>query len=146
MSKVRALRGKPIPVVCAAIFSLDNSSVLLSTRDLVGLKDFDGKWQLPGGKIEFGETPEEALKREIRKEVGAEIIDLVGPTVGTELGIPNKHYLLLVYACHIAGSLPSLATEKLRWFTFAQLPQDNMVPHDFELLMMTMHRLTQRVI
>ena len=80
---------KTIRVVAAVIADdLDHPTKILATER--GYGEFKGQWEFPGGKIEKGETPEEAIRREIREELEVEIE--VGPLLGTiEYDYPNFH-------------------------------------------------------
>ncbi len=64
---------KSITVVCACIMREGDQEILLSMRRAPGVIGLDGKWELPGGKVEFGETPEQAIVSEIREELGIRI-------------------------------------------------------------------------
>lgn len=80
---------KTIRVVAAVIADdLDHPTKILATER--GYGEFKGQWEFPGGKIEKGETPEEAIRREIWEELEVEIE--VGPLLGTiEYDYPNFH-------------------------------------------------------
>ena len=76
---------KTVRVVAAVI--KDNGKIFATQR---GYGDFKGGWEFPGGKIEEGETPQEALKREIREELDTEIV--VGELIDTiEYDYPTFH-------------------------------------------------------
>ncbi len=109
----------PILVVAACI-TVDDY-VLLSQRrdpDIVGEHP---KWELPGGKVEFGETPEEALPREIAEELNLQVrplslIPYIQTNIWEKRGV-KKHYAIVCYECtpvpsdvtHLRRQLPSKA-------------------------------------
>ncbi|KAJ1450124.1 NUDIX hydrolase domain-like protein [Pelagophyceae sp. CCMP2097] len=93
---------KLVFVVAAAIF--DGDEVLLATR-LVGEKQF---WEFPGGKVESGETPEGALRREIQEELGLDLGTLTPLTFASKsLGL-GKHLLMPLFACSEWTGVPTL--------------------------------------
>ena len=69
---------KVIKVVGAAILDQEQSKILVAKRD--SNRILHDMWEFPGGKIESGETPQEAIKREIKEELNVDIE--VGPQVG----------------------------------------------------------------
>ena len=84
---------KQIEVVAAIICKVDK---IFATQR--GYGDFKDWWEFPGGKIENGETPEEALKREIREELSTEInVDNFLCTV--EYDYPNFHLTMHCFFC-----------------------------------------------
>ncbi|PID58090.1 hypothetical protein CSB45_05215 [candidate division KSB3 bacterium] len=87
----------PIPAVGALIFEDDR--LLLIKR---GRPPAEGQWTLPGGVIEPGESPEEAIVREVREECGLDIVvealsELIDHVVKDKLGRIQYHYLILDY-------------------------------------------------
>ena len=119
------IRKGPVPVVLAVI--LNEGQVLLGKRK-AGFKGVDGKWELPGGKIRHGESPEEAIIREVREECGLEVlpIGLVGAysSVISMPGGVKYHALVLGYSCEIIhGSVKkSGAHHDMDWFSTSSLP------------------------
>ena len=87
-------------------------------------------WEFPGGKVEEGEEPRQALERELREELGIEgeagaIFD------ATFYFYPEHPILLLVYHCQIKGGIPRpLGCRDLRWASLKELRELTMPPAD----------------
>lgn len=120
---------KTINVVAAVIMKEDK--VFATQR---GYGEFKDGWEFPGGKVEAGESPEEALCREIREELEVEVN--VGDLIDTiEYDYPAFHLSMKCYACTIAGGSPHLLEhEAARWLTADQLDSVAWLPADITLI------------
>lgn len=120
---------KTIEVVAAII--LRDGQVFATQR---GYGEFQGWWEFPGGKIESGESPKEALKREIREELDAEIE--VGELLQTvEWDYPNFHLTMHCFICSlISESLHLNEHEAATWLSSETLRSVKWLPADEILL------------
>lgn len=120
---------KTINVVAAVIFK--DGKVFATQR---GYGEFKDGWEFPGGKVEPGESPEDALRREIREELEVEVT--VGDLIDTiEYDYPAFHLSMKCFACTIAGgSLHLLEHEAAKWLTSTQLGSVNWLPADVTLI------------
>ena len=87
---------RPVAVT-AAVIAREDGRVLLARREGTGAED--DHFEFPGGKIDFGETPEECLAREIREELGCGVRVERLLSVETEVYDGRRHILLLTYFC-----------------------------------------------
>ena len=99
-----------------------------------GYGDFKDWWEFPGGKIEVGETPEEALKREIREELSTEIsVDEFLCTV--EYDYPAFHLTMHCYLCSLLTEALHLNEhEAAKWLTKDELESVKWLPADLEVI------------
>jgi len=120
---------KNVEVVAAII--RDGNSVLATQRGYGAYKDW---WEFPGGKVESGETPEEALAREIREELKMKII--IGDYLDTvEYDYPEFHLSMRCYWATIEQGKPVLLEhEAARWLGCNELDEVNWLPADRLLL------------
>ena len=116
---------KHIEVVAAIIQKDDH--IFATQRGYGEWKDW---WEFPGGKMEVGETPEEALKREIREELSAEIS--VGELLCTvEYDYPAFHLTMHCFLCTLVGEALHLNEhEAARWLTKEELDSVKWLPAD----------------
>ena len=125
---------KKIRVVAAIIKAVnkDNESIIFATQR--GYGDLKGGWEFPGGKIEEGETPQEALKREIMEELDTEIT--VGKLIDTiEYDYPTFHLSMdCFWAEIVSGDLVLKEHEAAKWLTKEELGSVEWLPADIKLI------------
>lgn len=125
---------KTVRVVAAVIKSVNEmgDTIIFSTQR--GYGEFKGGWEFPGGKIEKGETPQEALKREIMEELDTEII--VGELIDTiEYDYPTFHLSMDCFLAEIVnGILVLKEAEAARWLTKEQLYSVDWLPADLTII------------
>ena len=121
---------KQIEVV-AAIIHDDKGRIFATQR---GYGDYKDGWEFPGGKIEAGETPEQALVREIREELSAEIsVDEFLCTV--EYDYPKFHLTMHCYLCSLIGEALHLNEhEAAKWLTKDELDSVKWLPADVKVV------------
>ena len=120
---------KKLEVVAAII--KENEKYFATQR---GYGEFKGWWEFPGGKIENGESKEEALKREIREELVTEIeIDRFITTV--QFDYPEFHLIMHCFICHITAGQPQLLEAKAaKWIDKNDLESVEWLPADRAIL------------
>ncbi len=110
---------QPLLVVAAV---LRDGGLVLACRRAPG-KDAAGRWEFPGGKVEPGETPEAALEREIREELGVAIRvgGLIDRTVTAR--VDGRDIDLACYDCTLLAGRPTASTDhdELRWLPVGEL-------------------------
>jgi len=121
---------KIIKVVAAVIKAVNECGEPIIFATQRGYGEFKDGWEFPGGKIEAGETPQEALKREIMEELDTEIS--VGELIDTvEYDYPEFHLSMDCFWCEIvSGDLVLKEHEAARWLTKKQLDDVEWLPAD----------------
>lgn len=125
---------KTVKVVAAVI--RDGNKIFATQR---GYGDLKGGWEFPGGKIEDGETPQQALAREIKEELATDIE--VGDFIADiEYDYPTFHLSMNCYWCKVKdGDLTLLEHEAAKWldadsiYSVDWLPADEMIIPDIKL-------------
>lgn len=129
MDSITMNERKHIEVVAAII--VRDGRIFATQRGYGEWKDW---WESPGGKIEPGESPEDALKREIREELATEIeVDELLTTV--EYDYPKFHLTMHCYLCTIiSGDLTLLEHEDARWLALDELDCVKWLPADKDVI------------
>lgn len=125
---------KTIKVVAAVIKledKMEETKIFATQR---GYGEFKGGWEFPGGKLEQGETPEQALKREIMEELDTKV--KIGNLIDTiEYDYPNFHLLMDCFWCEIvSGELKLKEHENAKWLTKEHLDEVEWLPADVILI------------
>ena len=125
---------KTVRVVAAAIKAENGKGQPIIFATQRGYGDLKGGWEFPGGKIEEGETPQEALKREIMEELDTEIS--VGDLIDTiEYDYPAFHLSMDCFWCEIVkGDLVLKEHEAAKWLSKDELDSVEWLPADVTLI------------
>jgi 8-oxo-dGTP diphosphatase len=116
--------------VVAAALTSETGSILLQKRP-VG-RAMAGLWEFPGGKVEKGEVPKNALIRELKEELSiiVDAQDLIPITFASE-DLAGRHLLLLLYKCETWVNDPiAMDNQELRWVDFDEMKTLPMPPAD----------------
>ena len=104
---------------------INNKGQILITKRGKKAKNERGKWEIPGGSVEFGETLEKAIKREIKEELGIEIevIELLN-VCSHIIKSENQHWVSPTYICKIKKGTPKILEpekcDEIGWFTIKE--------------------------
>ncbi|MGH9868749.1 MAG: (deoxy)nucleoside triphosphate pyrophosphohydrolase [Candidatus Polarisedimenticolia bacterium] len=116
----------PLLLVVAAVVIRDGR-VLLARRP--GGVHLEGHWEFPGGKVEPGEAPHDALVREIHEELGVGA-SVLGPFAFNDHAYDDRHVLLLTYLVTLEDEPRPLGCAELGWFTAGQVAALRTPPAD----------------
>jgi 8-oxo-dGTP diphosphatase len=124
-----------LPVVCVALIDADGR-VLLQQRPAG--KPMAGLWEFPGGKLDAGETPEAALIRELREELGIDVAEAcLAPFTFASHRYERFHVLLLLYLCRRwQGGVTAREGQALAWVRPQRMAGYAMPPADTPLVAM----------
>ena len=129
MFQAIGLLRKRIEVVAAVIFD-EYGRIFATQRGYGEWKDW---WEFPGGKIETDETLQQALKREIREELEAEIE--VGKLMKTiDYDYPNFHLTMHCFKCRLMGGVTLKEHEAAKWLAPSELNSVNWLPADEDFI------------
>jgi 8-oxo-dGTP diphosphatase len=127
-----------IPVVLvAAVALIDVDGRILMAQRPEG-KQMSGLWEFPGGKIEEGETPEVALIRELKEELGIDITEsCLAPFSFVSHDYDDFHLFMALYLCRVWKGTPfPKEQQKLKWLRLEHFNDYSMPPADVPLVAM----------
>jgi 8-oxo-dGTP diphosphatase len=119
-----------IKLVVACALINEYGKVLINERP-VG-KDYAGYWEFPGGKVDEGETPEEAIIRELKEEINIDVTgSCLAPLSFTEKQYDNYYVVVLLYVCRRwNGHIMPMEEQELAWVSPKEIDNFNLLPAD----------------
>ena len=122
-------------ILVSAVALIDRDGRVLITQRPEG-KSMEGLWEFPGGKIESGETPEDALVRELYEELGIETwSSCLAPLTFASHGYSDFHLLMPLFACRKWDRTPKPKEgQNLKWVHVKSLKDFPMPPADIPLI------------
>jgi len=119
-----------IKLVVACALINEYGKVLINERP-VG-KDYAGYWEFPGGKVDQGETPEEAIIRELKEEINIDVTgSCLAPLSFTEKQYDNYYVVVLLYVCRRwNGHIMPMEEQELAWVNPKEINNFNLLPAD----------------
>ena len=113
-----------------------NNQILIDNRKEEELDKANGKWELPGGKIEFGESPEETVKREVFEETGYEVeVKQIIPYTNTciwEYENCKQHTVVFSYICELKNekhtNIKDEGVNNYKWINYNEIQNYNFLP------------------
>ncbi len=123
----------PLWVVAAALVN-PVGEILVQQRPQH--KSMAGLWEFPGGKVEIGETPEAALVRELREELGIDVAyEALTPAGFASAPLGDRHLIMLLYICRKWQGVPEpLDADGLQWHPIEKLHDLRMPSADIPLI------------
>ena len=126
--------SKPVLLVAAAALVDPDNRVLIAQRPHG--RSMAGLWEFPGGKVEAGETPEQALVRELREELSIEVCETcLAPFTFASHSYDRFHLLMPLFLCkRWEGELAPRERQQVKWVRASRLADYPMPPADVPLI------------
>lgn len=118
-------------LVVAGLIQDDHGNILISQR--TATQSHPHYWEFPGGKIEPRESPEQALRRELKEELGIQAT-IVGIYHVLFYSYPDYDILLLAYTCKTDEVPRPIEVAQVRWVSIAALHQYSLLPADLPIV------------
>ncbi|MFL6054156.1 MAG: (deoxy)nucleoside triphosphate pyrophosphohydrolase [Actinoallomurus sp.] len=131
--------GRPVPPLVVGAAIIDRGRILAAQR--ADPPELAGGWEFPGGKVEAGETEQEALVRECREELGIEVA--VGSRVGEDCPLHNGLVMRVWTAAIVDGEPEAREHAALRWLTESELFDVAWLPADLPVVEAVRERLKE---
>lgn len=133
---MKKMKSKKTIFVFKGIVFNKNNEILIDNRCEKELEEADGKWELPGGKIEFGESPEETVKREVFEETGFEVeVKKIIPYTNVSVWEYEEylqHTVIFSYICELKNDKRKINSDKrvntYKWINKNQIDDYNFLP------------------
>ncbi len=142
------MKHKTQIVVAGAIVIDDHGRVLLTQRNEPELPAAHGRWDMPAGKVEHGESPFQTAVREVFEETGFQVEANLSRVAIKDMvwHYPSRdqHTILIAYRCRLVGGslkIPGGKIADARWWAIDQLPLDNILPPDDQFVFELADRL-----
>lgn len=128
------LSGNPVVIVAAVALVDADNRVLIAQRPQG--KSMAGLWEFPGGKVEPGETPEQALHRELQEELGIDVcVSCLAPFNFASHSYEKFHLLMPLYLCRSwDGEVTPREGQAVKWVRAGDLKRYEMPPADLPLI------------
>lgn len=118
-------------IIVKSLVVNNRGDILFVRRKKEDLKEAHNKWEFPGGKIEFGDTPEKTAIKEAKEESGYDVeVEYLIPKVLSskwESLEREAQQILMCYVCRLVGGeslLPDHGVSEIRWFSLDNVPKD----------------------
>ena len=119
-------------IIVKSLVLNDKGEILFVRRKWEERKEVHNKWEFPGGKIDFGESPEETAKREVKEETGYDIkVDYLLPKLLSSKWVSperESQQILICYVGNIIGGKDTLGDHRvseIKWFNVREFPKDS---------------------